>query len=340
MSQKKVVALLELSGSYRDTTFLPSFNYYWSLYPNFVTFEIVDNKNNIPYMNELLEEYYQKGYRIFFGPITSTNTQGVVNWFTNHPDATCIVPLAASNTLQLAKNMFRLTPSDLYYVDYIKQEIPNFQTSRIFYFYNPNQLVCTSLLAKLRVVFPTDNIIPYPVSSEADLTVENVKTFFEQNNITTNDITVTLLINGTQRETYFNLFTSNDIDIGNVKQYDVRPLGFPNVSNNVTKLYNNYFCMFFSSINTTSVYDDAINTLDKSYASNSLTSLYLLTLLANNKSLDNAYSYGEVVPWFDIKNGLQYWSYSVYVYKSNGFTINNIYLNDPIYGTITFNPKV
>lgn len=338
MSQQKVVALLELSGGYSDTTFVPSFNYYWSLYPNFTTFEIVDNKNSITVLNELLEEYYQKGYRIFFGPITSTNTQGIVNWFTNHPDATCIVPLAASNTLQLAKNMFRFTPSDLYYVDYIKDQSSD--NTRIFYFYNPNQLVCISLLAKLDKEFSEENVIRYPVGNIDELNVTAVKDFFTDNNIQLHDIVVTLLINTGQREQYFNLFQSNDIDIGNVKQYDVRPLGFPNVTNNVTKLHNNYHCVFFSSINTTSIYDDAINTLGKSYASNSLTSLHLLTLLANNQSIDNAYSYGEIVPWFDDKNGIKYWSYSIYLYNSNGFTINNIYLNDPTYGTITFNPKV
>lgn len=335
MVQQKVVALLELSGAYSDTTFVPSFNYYWTLYPNFVTFEIVDNKNNIEYLNQLLEEYYQKGYRIFFGPITSTNTRGIIDWFTNHPDATCIVPLAASNTLKLSKNMFRLTPSELYYADYIKQEAPS-STSKVFYFYNPNQLVCIDLLAKLKLEF--EIVIEYPVASESELTVELVQDFFNVNNITTNDMVVTLLINGNQREKYFNLFET--INIGNVKQYDVRPLGFPKVSNDVTNLYNNYYCVFFSSINTTGIYEDALNTLGKSYASNSLTSVYLLTLLANNQSLDDAYSFGEVVPWFDDKNGIKYWSYSIYMYTSNGFNINNIYLNDPTYGTITFNPKV
>lgn len=333
MAQKKVVALLELSGSYTGgSKFVPSFNYYWTLYPEFITFEIVDIQNDISLCLLKLDEYYGKGYRIFFGPISSTNVSQVIDWYIAHPDAICIAPLAGAK-FTLPKNIFRLYPSEFYYLDYIKEQNPS--TTRVFYLYNPNQLIQIDLLTELNNKF--NDVIEYQIITGSELNVTDIQNYFDTNNITTNDIIFIYLQNGNQRETYFNLF--KDVNIGNVKQYDARPVGFPKVSNDVTKLYNNYYCILIISLNTTGIFEKAISTLDTSYAGNSLTSLYLLDLFANNKSLDNAYSFGEFVPWFDDNNGLKYWSYGLYKYDNTGFNKTNIYLNDPNYGPITFNKK-
>lgn len=339
MSQKKVIALLELTGNFTGgNKYVESFNYYWTLYPNFITFEIVDNKDNIAYLNELLNKYYQEGYRVFFGPVTSKNTQGIIAWFSDpaHSDAICLTPIAASNTLNLPPNMYRLQPSNFYFLDYIQQATT---ATRIFYFYNPNQLVCNDFLTEIQTRYGSTNIVSYPVITDADLNATNVQTFFNNNNvIPIVDIVIEFLINGNQRQQYFDLFRT--VNIGNVQQFDVIPTNFPNVTNDVVNLYNNYFIVFFESITSTSILNESVSHLGSSYAINSLTSLYLLNLFANNESIDNAYTYGEVLPWFDNKNGIKYWSYNIYVYNNNGLNKTNIYLNDPNFGVLTFNKKV
>jgi hypothetical protein len=335
MSQKKVIALLDLTGPVPGGSFgIPTINYYWTLYPNFVNFEIVDNKQNIEYMIELLNKYYQEGYRVFFGPLTTPMVAGVIDWFENHPEAIGLTPVTLSNSLIFPKNFFRLQPSDFYFMGYIVSQVDT--SSNVFYIYTANQLATSNLLTKIQSLF-TGNIYQYPVVTSNSLNVTDVQTFFDTNGITTNDTIIVYLVPD-QRSIYFNLFY--DINIGNVKQYDVVPIGFPQVLNDVINLYGNYNCILSESINTTTVYNNGVDALGKKYANNVLTSLYLLTLFANNESIDNAYSYGEVVPWFDDYNGIKYWSYNIYLYTSNGFNKTNIYLNDPTYGILTFNKKV
>jgi hypothetical protein len=337
MSQKKVIALLDLTGPIEGANyFVSSLNYFWTLYPNFVTFEIVDNKQNIEYTIELLDKYYQEGYRVFFGPLISTVLVGVFNWFEIHPDVIGITPVSDANSLIFPKNYFRLQPSDFYFINFITTQV-NPATSNVYYFYNTGQLASADCLTKIQSSF-TSNIYTYPVTTNSSLNVTDVQSFFTTNGITTNDIVIVYLSNLEERNKYFNLF--NDITIGNVKQYDVQTVTFPQVSNDVTNLYGNYYCILTNNLNSTSILNNTINDLRSIYAVNTLTSLYLLTLFANNENIDNAYSYGEVVPWFDDNNGIKYWSYCIYVYDSNGFTKTNIYLNDPSYGILTFNKKV
>jgi len=327
MSQKKVIALLDLTGPIVGGSFgIPTINYYWTLYPNFVTFEIVDNRQDIGYMIELLNKYYEEGYRVFFGPLTTPMVAGVIDWFTNHPEAIGVTPVTLATSLTFPKNFFRLQPSDFYLINFIIEQV-NPATSNVYYFYDPNQLAPSEFLTKIQSSF-TSNIYTYPVTTNDSLNVTDVQSFFTTNGITTNDIVITYLV-PQPRTKYFNLF--NDINIGNVKQYDVVPIGFPQVSNNVTNLYGNYYCILTNSISTTTMLQGGTNALGARYANNVLTSLYLLTLFANNESIDNAYSYGEVVPWFDDNNGIKYWCYGIYLYGSNGFTKTNIYLNDPVH---------
>jgi hypothetical protein len=331
MSQKKVIALLEEGGSFAISTI----NYYLTLYPNFINCEIVDNKQNVEYMIELLNKYYKEGYRVFCGPFSTPMVEGVIGWFGDHLDAIGLTPVTLSNSLIFPKNFYRLQPSDFYFMDYIASQV-DLNVSKVFYFYNQNR-AGIDLLTKIESLFYSDNIYTYPVVTNDDLNVAEVQSFFDTNGITVNDIVIVYL-NHTQRNKYFNLFY--DINIGNVKQYDVLPTGFPQVLNDVINLYGNYNCILSESINTTSIYNNGVDALGIKYATNVLTTMYLLTLLANNESIDNAYSYGEVVPWFDDNNGIKYWSYNIYLYNSNGFTKTNIYLNDPSYGILTFNKKV
>lgn len=336
MSKKKVIALLDLTGPIVGGSFgIPTINYYWTLYPNFVTFEIVDNRQDIEYMIELLDKYYQEGYRVFFGPLTPPMIAGVIDWFTTHPEAIGLTPVTASNSLIFPKNFFSLQPSDFYFINYIIDQVD--PTSDLYYIYTANAPVTSEILTKIQTLF-TGNIYEYPVPiTDDNLNVTDVQSFFTTNGITAND-TIIVFLAPEQRNKYFNLFY--DINIGSVKQYDGVPIGFPQVLNDVTNLYGNYNCILSSSINTTTILQNGINALGKRYANNVLTSLYLLTLFANNESVDNAYSFGEVIPWFDDNNGIKYWCYGIYLYDSNGFTKTNIYLNDPIYGILTFNKKI
>ena len=346
MSQQKVVALTELTSSAYigqnplALNYIKTFNYYWTLYPNFITFEIIDNKSDGEYTVSKLEEYYQKGYKLFFGPLSSSLVlYAYNNWFKYKKDVIGITPLAKTTQLSIPKNIYRLDPGNYNFLGYIYDKMPS-QTSRIFYIYTEGQIGTTDLLEMIQT--SPYEIIKYPIlqdSSNVTTTLLN-EFFYVNNTITSNDIVMLFFIGGQGQPKYVSLFS--DILFQNIPiQYDVSDK-FPliNSQNPPIYLYNKYNTIISQSINTTSLLVNAKLELGTSYASNSVTSIYLLTLLANNENIDNAYSYGEVVPWFNENNDLKYWSYSIYVYTETGFQKTNIYLNDPVYGTITFNKKV
>jgi hypothetical protein len=335
MSQKKVIALLELTGTYKGgVNFEKSFSYFWTLYPNFVTFEIIDIQNDVNLCLTKLEEYYQKGYRIFFGPLSSTILSACISWFNSHNDAICITPVSNASSLSYLKpNVYRLQPSNYYSLNFIQSKNPG--ATRVFYVYNIEQLTCQDLLQELNAKYTT--VIPYAIeTNSSNLTEQNISNYYTTNNISSNDVVIILIINSSQWSTYISFF--NTLTIPAV-QYDLNSIGLPTVTmpNNLNNKYN---CVFIENINSTSILEQSKTILQKSYAKNSLTSLYLLTLLANNESINNAYSYGEAIPWFNVNNDLEYWSYSIYLSTSSGFTKTNIYLNDPSYGILTFNKKV
>ena len=341
---KKAVALIELtSPNYVGQNpialnYIKTFNYYWTKTPKFVTFEIVDNKSDINYTVAKLEEYYNNGYRIFFGPLASSLILDAYNnWFKFKPDAIGITPVAKTTQLSIPKNIYRLDPGNYNFLGYIYNHIPS-PTSRIFYVYTSGQIGTGDLLTLLRA--STHEVVELAIpQNSSNLNVSSLVNYFNGNSITNNDIVITFFIGGTGQSTYVNLF--NDSQLQHVPiQYDVSTK-FPamNKVNPPTYLYDKYNVIILDGINTTELLDVGKKDLSNSYGINGLSSLYLITHLANNKSIDTISSCGESLLWFNENNDLKYWSYTNYLYKSSGFVETNIYLNDPKFGLITFNKK-
>lgn len=342
MPMKKAVALIELtSPNYIGqnpiaVNYIKTFNYYWTKTPKFVTFEIVDNKSDVNYTVAKLEEYYNKGYRIFFGPLASSLVLDAYNhWFKFKPDAIGITPVAKTTQLSIPKNIYRLDPGNYNFLGYIYENIPS-TTSRIFYVYTSEQIGTVDLLTMLHA--SSYEIIALAIPQNAsNLTLESLLEYFNNNSITSNDIVITFFIGGIGQSKYVNLFS--DSQLQHVpKQYDVSTK-FPSINklNPPTYLYYKYNVLILDGINTTELLTVGKNDLSNSYGINGLSSLYLITHLANNKSIDTISSCGESLLWFNENNDLKYWSYTNYLYSSSGFFETNIYSNDPNFGLITFN---
>jgi hypothetical protein len=111
-----VVALLELTPTADgvqqtlDIAVKADLDYIGTL--NGFTIPIVDTKSDLPTNLTLLQQYYNQGVRIFLGFDRSTILQGVLPWFTAHPDTFGISVLSSAISLSVAKNVIRLTPPD------------------------------------------------------------------------------------------------------------------------------------------------------------------------------------------------------------------------------------
>ena len=79
---------------------------------DFERFPIIDTKSNLEYTIQLLNKYYDEGYRIFLGFSRSTVLNGVLIWFNNHPDAIGISMFSTAPSLKIKKNIFRMEYSD------------------------------------------------------------------------------------------------------------------------------------------------------------------------------------------------------------------------------------
>lgn len=350
MTQKKAVALLELTGSFTaGNKVVSTLNYFWTLVPQFSTFEIINNNNDASYCLLKLQEYYDKGYRIFLGPITSTLIKQVIPWFNSHPDAVGITTISAASSIASLErlNYYRLLPSGYYFLDYMIENLPS-ETSRIFYIYNENQLTCIDLLNDM--TSKGLDVVGFPVNaSGTNLTKENIADFFLTYGLSNNDIALQNLPNGDQRNTYFNFFTEDGITFNGNTHYDSYLSVLPKINdpnNPPINLQNKYYSIFIEQINTVSLLEKAKTDLGNNFSANTLTALYIITELIKNNTtnieeLSNTlYSYGEVVPWFNENKDIKYFGYSFYYYTNeNKFVKKTIYLSDPNYGPITFNKK-
>ena len=108
----KAVFLLNLTKT-TNIAAQTTFNYYWLNYSQeFKECPIVDNEGSLERTLQLLDEYYEYGFKYFVSFQTSTVLKGVLesNWFDFHPDAIGISPTANSNSLSVPKNIYRLLP--------------------------------------------------------------------------------------------------------------------------------------------------------------------------------------------------------------------------------------
>ena len=125
----KSVFLLELTNglvSKTDNIFKNTADYYWDNYPQeFTKCPIVDTQGILSINLQLLDEYYNLGFRYFVGFTSSNIMQGVLQWFDFHPDAVGFTNYGNADILSIPKNIYRIKPSNYYRLSSILTEINN-----------------------------------------------------------------------------------------------------------------------------------------------------------------------------------------------------------------------
>jgi len=337
----KSIALLELTGSGSTTVskIRKTLFYYWTTSNLFNPMTIIDTTGSVNTTLELLEQYYNLGYRIFFGFNRSSMLNSVLPWFNSHKDAIGVSPSSSSDTLAIEKSIYRLQIVDSFLVKAMNPRILQSIGSggRVFYFYSGDEIASENVLTILITIYGVNNIIPYKVNADSsNLTVNEVSNFFENNNVSANDIVMIYLFVTNQRQRYIDLFTTTNNLIIPSSQYDISIGGFPIINSLTTTLTNLYNVLALINITTSKIFNEGRNYLAENFNENILNSLYLINALENEENINELYSYSGTLEFDNVTKDIKYGSVDFLLYTNPNYNSTIIYTDDPFYGNITF----
>ena len=164
LGKMKTVFLLELPA---DNAVQITANYYWDTYPQeFTRCPIVNTGATLTKTLELLDEYYNLGFRYFVGFARSSILKDILPWFNLHSDAIGISNGSTDPTLNISKNIFRMNPSDNYLLNSIQ---PFLEGKKINYIYSPNENAPKNLIPYIESI-PGITLNLVPINSVNDFT--------------------------------------------------------------------------------------------------------------------------------------------------------------------------
>lgn len=334
----KTVALLELSEGgiiTYDNNLKDTFEYYFQNSDQFESFPIVDTKGSLTKTLELLEYYYIAGYRIFIGFSRSSILTGVKSWFDSHPSAIGISPNSTSPTLDILKNIYRLSPSDSNILANIQLSPFILAKRYIFYIYSQGEIAAETVLALLTdPLSPVkDKIVPIPIAPDSS-NINDVQTIYTSYNYDpVKDVAVDYLYVGSQRENFINLFSFSFLP---VPTFDISLNSFPifNESNKIV-WSNLYYSYQNINLSTSPLWRQGYEVLTPyKYNTIGLNALQLNNFLKTKTSIDELSNYA-FVQEFDINKDTIYFSYSNFNYIFNikqTWVPDSVFVKDPIFG--------
>ena len=308
-----------------DPLISETFNYYWNKYPElFGKIQIVytdidkngepitDNdkiiENNIKYLNE----YYNKGYRLFIGFSKSTDLGGVLPWFnTVGTKAKGISLTSAASSLSFPKPVYRLVISYNKLIDSLNFILAN--ADKIYYIYSENQLAPKDFLFYLELLYP-GKIIPYSVKTDSsNLTLENIQNLYKD--VNKDSISIMYLFVGTQRSDFLNLF--NDSYPMTTSTFDV-PLGSFPVINEASKnaLVGKYNILENVSLSTSKLFRDGLKELGIDFSTFVPNTLLLINKLAVDGDVTTLPAHNSILE-FNENNDIKYFTFLNSIYSKN-----------------------
>ncbi len=340
----KTIALLELSdGSIvTNNNLAKTFEYYFATSPQFKKFPIVDTSGTLEKTIELLDRYYKLGYRIFIGFSRSSILQGVLDWFNSHPKAIGISPLSTSPTLEIPKNIYRISPNDGVLLSVIS--LTQFIKTRdnIYYIYSKNQL-STQVVLDLLLANPDigDKIIPYAVEADSsNITTSDLSNLFTGSN-PLSDINIIYLFDNTQRPDFFsNYAQTTTLSPPNfiLPTFDISLQSYPILDAFELSVYNGlYYVWTQESLSTSELWRNGKQNLGNNYQVNGLNTLQLNNYLSKRIELNQMSNYSFVQQFDPITKDTKYFTYINYELINGVYVPNNVIGLDPLVGKINQN---
>jgi hypothetical protein len=330
-----------------DNSIEKNYKYYWDKYPDLfgriqIVYTDVDEngnqitdsakiiENNIKYLNE----YFNKGYRLFIGFTTSTTLAGVLPWFIN-TGAKGISINSASDSLNFVKPVYRLKPTYNNVIDALKKNLVS--SNKIYYIYTEDELACESILEYLKLLYP-EKLISYMIKIDgSNLTLENIQNLYKDVDNTCTSLI--FLYRNTQLSDFINLFsdsypmptTTFDIVLNNTPEIN------ESSKNAVVDKYNFINNVSFS---TSLLYRNALDDLKDAFLPLVANSLLLINKLAVNGNIKTLPSENSVLQ-FKENNDIKYFTFLNKIYSKDDkgkyyYKEDIYYIYDPIVGKQDF----
>jgi hypothetical protein len=343
----KTLLLLEPTAFPSDKLAIKTFNYYWDKYPElFEKIQIVytdidengnsisDNnliiENNIKYLNE----YYNKGYRLFLGFTVSSILVGVLPWFnTIGKEAQGISLNSTSSSLNIPKPVYRLKPNNKLIVDGL--DFIFSKASKIYYVYS-NQLASADLIPYLKKY--DCELFLFPVNDDSsNLTLENIKEFYKDTD--ENSISITWLFIGTNQTDFINLF--NDSYPLPITTYNILLSNLPQINESSKNAFvNKYNFLYNISFSTSELFRNGLDNLKSNFSTYVPNALLLINNICLTENINSLPSENSVLE-FNENNDIKYYTFLNTIYskddKGNYYYKEDFYsLYDPIVGKQIF----
>ncbi len=324
----RTIALLALNGDIGNLNIQNTLEFYWKNYPKeFKAFPIVNTDGDIIKTIELLEKYYNLGYRFFMGFTSSTTVAAILDWFNMHPDAIGISPSSTALSLSIPKNIFRMTPTDNYILESVLPQLEN--SSKIYYIYSLNELAPLNILELLEnnpIIKP--KLILYGVKNDnSNLTLEDM-----QNLLQNSDSSQCVLLYLFTRRNYINLFNEGLTFAG--QQYDIiGGVPPPIMGEAANQLSNKYNVSTYKGTNTSILWRIGYNTLGQTnYNTKVLNILNLLNTLVEKKNINNINSHFGILEFDPVTRDIIYPSFLVETFRDGKYNNTFLSVDDPDLG--------
>ncbi len=335
----KTIAFLELTGlgavDY-DRRLKKTLEYYAYSSTIFKKIPIVDTQSDIQYTLELLEYYYKNGFRIFIGFTRSTVLYDMLTWFQQHPEAIGISAGSTALSLNIPKNIYRVTPSDLKIVDYIFK-IQNLSSiGTLYYVYSEGEMACLNLLnyflenVEIQLKLKSYGIAP----DNSNLSVDLMEIFYEGSNPET-DICILYLFVDEQRIRYLETF--NAMLTKPVFHYDMSLQSLPEWEVGENDIWNfQYSSILNRNVGTSELWRMGFEMLKNDYSDTCLNVLQLNQYLSKKINIMQLSNFAYIQEFELNTKDTVYFSLGFYRYYELKWEKVSIYVWDPIYGMIYY----
>ncbi len=336
--EKKAIALLEFDELNGDQYIIDSIYFTWYQDDSLPKFPIIKTNATIENNLELLNKYYNEGYRYFLGFSRSTILAGVLQWFLDHPDTIGISLNSGAISLSVPKNVYRLI-STLYSL----LPITDFYSKNadiIYYIYNENELVSRDMKLLLENdPLTKDRLRIYPIINDSSYNVDDLTNFLQDSK--PNDI---IFLGIFEPELYSNLYNNGLLFEGNQYTLVGIPLNVNEFEEPCASILNlKYFNVGNIYTNSSLLYRENYEYLVNKYGTdadngNIQNALKMIQYFLLNKNINYLGSYNGTLQ-FDINNDLKYPSYLIeqYVKEFKALTKYSIFFDDPLLGKFEAN---
>jgi len=339
----KSIILFEKNG---DDLLTETLNFYWDFYPDLferiqiVYTDIDENgnpvttndeivKNNIKFLNE----YYNKGYRLFIGFSRSSILRRILPWFeTIGTEAKGISFDSGSSTLNFPKSVYRLLANSLTYTTSI---IDN--ADKLYYIYSEGETVSESNLYNYEQDYP-DKLIALAIKPDSsNLTLEIIQDLYK--NVNSNCVTFFSLILDDETLNFLNLF-SLEYPMP-THTYDISSTNFPEISESAKNgIIDKFTIAKLLSFSSSILYREGYNKVGENFQESVLNGLFLINTISLDENVDSLSSYNAILE-FNENSDMKYYTILLSTYSKNDkgefyFKDYAYYVYDPIIGKQLF----